>query len=30
MNSDKSARFMGIGTAVLFSLIFVLNALAFQ
>lgn len=29
VNTDSSARFIGIGTAVLFSCIFALNALAF-
>ena len=29
VRTDYSARFMGIGTAILFSLLFVLNAFAF-
>jgi tetrahydromethanopterin S-methyltransferase subunit F len=29
MNGDKSARMMGIATALLFSFVFVLNALAY-
>lgn len=29
MHTDTSARFMGISTAVLFSLVLLLNALAF-
>lgn len=29
MNTDNTARFMGLGTALLFSVVLVLNALAY-